>query len=380
MKLLERILIAIDFSEPTDNIVENSIAMAKAFQSTICLMNVLPDDIYDDKAKKLLVEASTNLLDEINNKIKNEGVKCETPILEFGTHFDKIISTANLVNANLIMIGAGAKSKKEAYKIGTTASKILRKSNKAVMVIKNNEPLKIKKIFCPIDFSKESGRALTNAITMARRFDAELLIFSSFDMPHLGSLRLRIDLNEFYENARHDHLTEFTNFIRDFNLTDLKWNKEIKRGVASEEILTSINKYDADLLIMGTTGKTGLNKMLMGSVTEKVVREVPCSFITMKSEYFIDLVLETKIIDIASHYKTAKQLKADGFYDEAITEFKKCLTINEMHVPSLHGISKVYTKKGEDKKATKYKDMAIGIMSRIWDTKIEREIRKLYTV
>ena len=377
MRLLEKILLAIDFSEPTDNIVGNSIAIAKAFNSNINLIYVLPDDLNDEKSKKLLIDASTKLLEEINERIKDEGLKCENPILEFGSHFDRIIATADKINANLIIIGAGAKEETEAYKLGTTAGKILRKSNKAVMVIKNDQPLQIKKIFCPVDFSKESGRALTNAITMARRFEAELIIFSSFDMPHLGSLRLRIDLNEHYENARHDHLNDFIKFIRDFNLTDLNWNKEIKRGVAHSEILNSIKKHDADLLIMGTTGKTGLNKILMGSVTEKVVREVPCSFITMKSEQFIDLVLETKIIDIETHYKTAKQLVVDGFYDEAISEFKKCLSINEMHVPSLHGISKVHLKKGEKEKYTKYKNIAKGIMSRLWDRKIEDEIRKL---
>jgi hypothetical protein len=57
---------------------------------------------------------------------------------------------------------------------------------------------------------------------------------------------------------------------------------------------------------MGTTGRSGISKILMGSVTEKVIREVPCSFITVKNEDIVALELESKIQDIENYYSLAQ--------------------------------------------------------------------------
>jgi len=378
MKLLEKILLAADFSKSTDNVVENAIGLAKTFQSKIVLIHVLPDDISNEKARLLLNDAAIKQLELINEKIRNEGVKTDNPILEFGNHFDKIIKTADSINANVIVIGAGEKKESDAFQLGTTAEKIIRKSIKPVWIVKNNSPLNIKSILCPVDFSTESKRSLKNAIIMARRFNAELIIFSVYEMIYADSLRLKLDWEEETEYVRLEHIKEFDSFLKSFNLTDLKWDKEIKEGLPSTEILRAISLYQSDLLIMGTTGRSGLNRIVMGSVTEKVIREVPCSFITIKSKDIIDLRLSTKIRDIETHYNIAKQLMKDGFLEESINEFKVCLNIHDMHIPSLHGISKVYKKLDKKKRANKYKSILREVLRTLWDREIEKEIRKSY--
>ena len=213
---------------------------------------------------------------------------------------------------------------------------------------------------------------------MARRFNAELIILSVYEMIYSDSLKLKLDWEEETEYIKLEHEKEFNTFLEGFNLTDLKWDREIVKGLPSDEILRAISLYNTDLLIMGTTGKSGLNRIVMGSVTEKVVREVPCSFITIKSEDIIDLRLGTKIRDIETHYNIAKQLMRDGFLRESINEYKICLSINDMHIPSLHGISKVYKKLNEKQRVQKYKSMVKEVVARIWDKEIEDEIRKSY--
>ena len=116
----------------------------------------------------------------------------------------------------------------------------------------------------------------------------------------------------------------------------------------------------------------------MGRVTEKVIREVPCSFITLKSKDIIATQFETKIRDIELHGSTARQLEKDGFFNESISEFEACQNINSMHIPSLNGIAKVYEKLDDMDNAEKYKNMAREVLARIWDKKIEAKIRKFY--
>ncbi|MCK5703535.1 MAG: universal stress protein, partial [Cyclobacteriaceae bacterium] len=366
MKLLEKILLAIDFSRSSENIVENAIVMAKIFQSKIILIHVLPDDIKNEKVRLSLNEAAIKQLGVIRERIENEGVNTDEPLLKFGCHYDKIIQMADSINANVIMVGAGEKSKNDVFQLGTTAGKIIRKSIRPVWVIKKDNPLNVKSILCPVDFFPESKRALKNAITMAHRFNAELIIFSVCELYYKGSLKLKIDWDEESEYLRSEHIKKFDSFLEDFNLTDLNWQKEIRNNDPAKEILGAISRHKSDILIMGTTGKTGLSRLIMGRVTEKVIREVPCSFITLKSKDIIATQFETKIRDIELHGSTARQLEKDGFFNESISEFEACQNINSMHIPSLNGIAKVYEKLDDMDNAEKYKNMAREVLARIW--------------
>lgn len=169
----------------------------------------------------------------------------------------------------------------------------------------------------------------------------------------------------------------FGYFLEKFNLAGLTCHKEIRVGAAAEEILKTIPEKMIDLLVMGTVGRTGLSRLIMGSVTEKVVREVPCSFLTMKSEDVIRLQIEHDVRDIENHYNTGMQLMDDGFYVEAINQFKVCLSISSMHVPAYFGIAKVYDKMGKTDLSKVYRNSGREIMDRLWYEKIEHEVRSL---
>ena len=373
MKLLKNILVAIDFSESSENELNNSIQFAKMFNSKITLIHVLPDDIGNDKVKALVEKAATNQLKEINNKISNEEIETGEPILDYGRYSDCIVNASDRINANLVIIGAGEKKKKDKFQLGITAENIIRKSDKPVFVVKNNQQLDINHIICPIDFSQESSRALKNAIIMARMFKAKLVVLSVH--PLFRQSFTKLEAAKINEQRRKDHEVEFHKFIKPFNFVDVNIEMVLKGGDPALEILKSIKKTKSDLVIMGTTGRSGINKVLMGSVTEKVVREVLSSFITLKKEDVITLEIDSKIQDIENHYATAEKLFEKGFFEESLNQYKICLDINYTHIPSLKGIVKVYKKLGDNEKAKRYQGTVKNILDQIWNMKIEKEVR-----
>ncbi|MFD1160963.1 universal stress protein [Hwangdonia seohaensis] len=374
MKLLKSILVAIDFTESSDHVLKNSISFAKTFKSKITLIHILPDDIDNEKVSLLLKTAATTKLNEINQSITNEGLETGTPILEYGNYCDKVVGAADHINANLLIVGSGNKLKDDAFQLGSTAEKIIRKSNKPVFVVKDGQTLDIKNIICPVDFSKESSHALNSAIIISRMVDAKLVILSVY--PYFKYNFSKLDAAQINEARHLEHEKEFKAFLEDFNLIDLNYETQVMGGDPSEKILKSIKKNKSDLLIMGTTGKSGISKILMGSVTEKVIREVPCSFITLKDEDVVVLELESKIQDIENHYNLALKLFKNGFFQESIQQFKICLDINFMHIPSLKGIAEVYEKLGDTDNTKKYKEMAERVLERIENMRIENEVRK----
>ena len=170
MKLLEKILVAHDFSKSSENVISSAIELAKVFQSTIVPIHVLPDDVVNEKVRTMLNDTALTKLDETKTLMKNEGVESEKPLLMVGSPHEAIVRAAVDVNANLILLGSGETKKGDTFRLGTTAERIIQKSEKPVFVVKESVSLNVHHILCPVDFSDASKRALKNAITMARRF------------------------------------------------------------------------------------------------------------------------------------------------------------------------------------------------------------------
>lgn len=379
MKLLQKILAPTDLLDSSENVVDHAIGLARIFESEVVLMHILAESVDNDKVRQFLEEAAHRRLGELKARIEKAGVKASTPILIPGSHFEKIVTTADQLKVNMVLIGSGEKQKGEKFQLGTTAERIIRRSGRPVWVVKQGQPFGMRKILCPVDFSKESKLALKNAILLARRIKAELVVLSVFDLYNKSRTFLNTQQPEYQVNrARALHREEFEEFLKSFHLHDVNWQMEITEGDPAAEILAAVERHGADLLFMGTTGKSGLSLMMMGSVTEKVVREVPCTFMTSKTQDVMKLQIEERIRDIESHYKSAVQLMNDGYFHEAVREFKVCLKINEMHVPSLKGLAAVYRKMGDEKSAQHYDRLALEIMDRIWNLKIESEVRGLY--
>ena len=77
MKLLEKILVAQDFSRSSENVVSSAKELAKIFQSTIIPIHILPDDVLNEKVRTLLNETALTKLKETTDQIKDEGVAAE---------------------------------------------------------------------------------------------------------------------------------------------------------------------------------------------------------------------------------------------------------------------------------------------------------------
>jgi nucleotide-binding universal stress UspA family protein len=377
MKFLEKILVAQDFGKSSDNVVMSAIELAKIFQSSIVLIHILPDDIVNEKARNMLNDTALAKLRDTRSLIKNEGVKSESSLLMVGNPHETIVRAAVEVNANLILVGSGETQKGDSFRLGTTAERIIQKSEKPIFVIKENVLLNVHHILCPVDFSDASKRALQNAITIARKFKSELTILAVCELQESTWFSSE-NIKEKENKLRYKlHKEELDSFLKGFNLRDLNWTKEVSRGKPSEEILSTISRKMIDLLIMGTAGRTGVNRMFMGSVTEKVIREVPCSFLTLKSEDAVSVQLEAHIRDIEELHSAAMELIEDGFYVEAIDQLRACLSINDMYVPAHKGLAKVYDRLNQSEKAEVYRNHARDIMDRVWYQKIEKEVRKL---
>lgn len=132
--------------------------------------------------------------------------------------------------------------------------------------------IEMTRVLCPIDFSEFSRHAVDHAAAVARWYDARLTVlyvfsnFSVMDMPTAV-------LDEKERDRIMTEMRSFTEGVPSGVPLDLRVEEasDVHRG-----ILTQVHATHADLLVIGSHGRSGFEKLLLGSVTEKVIRKVPC--------------------------------------------------------------------------------------------------------
>ncbi len=378
MKLLEKILVPVNVNRDSAEQISNAGKIAQAYHSEIILLYVIPDEELNDEIREIVGKAVTKSLKKIRNSLVEQNISVREPMILTGKPVDRIMEVAESEDVNLILMASHADEKKSRFKPGVLAEQMIRLSDCPVGVVKPGCATMFTNIICPVDFSDPSRRALYNAILLARQFGAGLRIVTVYEPISYVSPRLEVDLKK--ENvARLKKVKhEMSRFLEGFNLAGINYETEIRTGIAHEVIISSVRKYGHDLLIMGTNGRTGVSRFFMGSVTEKVIREMPCSFIITKTQNLVQLKLDQEIREIEEHFKNGNELLKNGFYEAAIDQFLVCLKINDMHIPSIYKLSEVYRIQGNAVKSDYYENLAKTILARLWDKKIELEIRRHY--
>ena len=356
--------------------IEMAITLAKNFDSEITLLHVLPGFSKSKRDMELLIKKAQDQFTAIRKKIRLGGGKTTEPIITTGSYFDQIIRFAEMHDVNLILMGSGEKGIVEKYQLSTTAAKVIRKSNKPVWIMKRDMPSFISRIICPIDFSEPSRRALNNAIHLARVFKSELIVLNVIAPMTDTPLLQDIQLTKEQQMIAKEQTAKLERFLKEFNFHNISFLKEICQGKPHQEILKMIKARKSDLLVIGTTGRTGLSRILMGSVTEKVTREVPCSFITMKDENVIRLCLEAKMNDLEACYKESNQLLEKGFAKQALNQFQLCLNIDCLYMPAWEGMAAAHDQLGHKEKAQNCRNQIKEIQERLKNQEVEFDLHR----
>jgi len=144
--------------------------------------------------------------------------------------------------------------------------------------------MKIEKILFPTDFSAGSDLAAGYARDLASQYGAELVVvhvfFDLMEGTSWYAPQVPVqDLSDEVEASARRQLEEFCS--RNFQgLTGVR--SRVLKGMADQEILKSAAEERADLIVIGTHGRTGLNRVLFGSTAEKVVRRAECPVLSVR--------------------------------------------------------------------------------------------------
>lgn len=143
--------------------------------------------------------------------------------------------------------------------------------------------MEVKKVLVPIDFSQNANLIVQEGVDIAGKFEAEVHIlfvaqvfqdYSEFFVPHMPVIQFEEDI---LSRAKE----KMEEFIKENFDSCSSCKTEVLSGDVAETILIYAEEEKIDLIVMGTHGYKGLEKVLFGSVAEKVVKAAPCPVLTI---------------------------------------------------------------------------------------------------
>jgi len=138
------------------------------------------------------------------------------------------------------------------------------------------------RIVCATDFSDTAEAAWDLAIELARTHQAELVLVHVFsEMPVYPEVAVA-SIQSVWQEQRQWAEEQLAGHVEAAAEHGLPARSLLRTGSAPEEIVQAAGDESADLVVVGTHGRTGINRLVIGSVAERVVRVAPCPVLTVK--------------------------------------------------------------------------------------------------
>jgi nucleotide-binding universal stress UspA family protein len=209
---------------------------------------------------------------------------------------EEILAMARETGADLIVMGTHGRTGMNWLLSGSVATTVLRKANCPVLALRSSVGARklqeARVIIHPTDFSVNSRAALKVARLLARDLGARLLIL------HVTSPAILMDGTVAGEVDPSVFRASLEELRASLDGPDLKYPVEtqLNLGLDREEILRMAQETGCDLIVMGTHGRTGLGRLLMGSVAESVLPRASCPVMVVKNPEVVSAPPQAKSI------------------------------------------------------------------------------------
>lgn len=270
---LDKLLVATDRSEFSEGAVREAISFAKKCSSKLYIMSVLetnPEyETIGASAYQKEEEEAAKYLESVKKRAGQEGIFYCEAVLHYGEEpYKLIIDEAHERSADMIIIGRRGRSGLMKVLMGKVAAKVVGHAPCKVLVVPRAARIECRNILVATDGSAHSTAAVSEAIGIAKRCGSNIIAVSSVHSDD--------ELEEAKSNVRKVVEMAQKESIQVETLTP--------PGRSHHVIIETAGGRGVDLIIMGTYGKTGVKKLLMGSSTEKVIGHASCAVLIVRAE------------------------------------------------------------------------------------------------
>lgn len=295
--MFNRILVATDFSDASEKAISRAVALGSRGKAAVGLCHVAPEPVppgtgVPDWLKTMApdkAESDTRAkeaMDRVAETLRKEGVDDVTSYLGHGDPYAAIVRRAEVFNADLLIVGSHGRTGLARMLLGSVAEKVVRYAPCPVLVARQGP--EAGPIVTTTDFSDVSKVGMRMATQEAEKSGDPLVAIHVLDMSSPAGLTYSINIPGMASAF------EGTDVQRELSVDLQKTLAEVTSGArinASAEVFVGdpamavvhrAEDLKARLIVVSTHGRTGLQRMLMGSVAEKIVRHAHTSVLAVR--------------------------------------------------------------------------------------------------
>lgn len=285
--MFDRILFPTDGGDGADVAFDHVLDVASAHEGTVHILNVA------DTARP----STTNLRGEVIDTLEHEGesvvadaadraqargVDVVTSVVQ-GDPYRTIVDYADEREMDLVAMPTQGRQGLERFLLGSTTERVVRRAETPVLTIPPDDDAPTypyRDVLVPTDGSDSANRALETAIEVARDGTVLHLLTVLVDTA-LGVDLLGIEGTDLTTDRAEELLAEAETTARDAGAEPVVGSVE-RGSSAAEVILSYVDDHDVDLVALGTRGRTGVDRYLLGSVAESVIRRSPVPVLSVR--------------------------------------------------------------------------------------------------
>src|SRR5512143_1767307 len=268
---LEKLLLAVDNSEYSEGAIREALKVSTKCGSRIfASMTLETNPEYETIGSNVFAKEEAEVaayLKSIKERAEKADVACQTIFHKSSNAAQSIVDDATEKNVDMIIIGRRGYRGLVKALMGEVAAKVITHAPCKVLVVPRAAQVEYRNILVATDGSVHAIAALNEAIAIAKRCGSHLIALSA-----MRDETERKEANQFASEAA---------------------EMAKKEGVSAEAVTPIGRSFNAivetaggrgvDLIVMGTYGKTGVKKLLMGSSTEKVIGNAGCGVLVVKA-------------------------------------------------------------------------------------------------
>lgn len=279
-----QIVAATDFSTRANRAIRQAGLLAQARDAKVTLLHVIDDDQPAQMIDLEKREAEQMLAEQLSAVPELRGVQCR-PIVVTGDPFDGIVREATGLGADLIVMGSHRKQALRDMFIGTTLERVIRTGSLPVLMVNNEAQRHYTNVLASVDMSEPSAQALRVAQSLGLIGQGGATLVHAFVAPGEGKMRLagleQASIEEYVAAERQRARQELDQFLTAHELGAARWSFHLDEGSPIEVLSRAVEAKRPDLLVMGTNGRSGLARTIIGSVAEEALRTLDVDILTV---------------------------------------------------------------------------------------------------
>lgn len=291
------ILLATDFQAPARKAFAHAVSLAALSHAKLVILHVMKAVTASRQGSGLgsrylapIKTAAMLELGRLADAAQHAGVKAETRLL-CGVPWACILNAAETMRAELIALGTHGKVGWDRLQLGSTAETVVREAPCPVLTLHGMVPgdafrhparVRLRRLLVGTDLSGPTQPILRYAVGLAKQLNASLLILHVLgNGPQTRGQREAFGQHRGVAWSEQNRQRTLDRWVSALHPQEVPVESRCVAGAPIETIVGEAARWNADMLILGTVGRRGLSRLILGSVAEGVIRRAGCAVLTI---------------------------------------------------------------------------------------------------